>query len=178
MINRRELLKGSAAVAALVSFPAAGILAEVPSGRSLITIDMMIREFVRLMVFDDRLSFSDKAIVGGKLGDNVLYRKYGNTIINKHDAIDVQVTIKHLGLSMDEFSDRYIGPMAEVMSLGLSKEAQGKDIICMQLGTQDKSMQRVATYKGVSARVNMMYDIRTDAIFCAFDMIYGTAKRI
>lgn len=179
MINRRELLKGSAAVVALVGFPVSSVVASAPSGRTLLNIDMMIREFLYLMVHDDRLSFADAVVLGGKLGDNVLFRKYGNTIIDKQDGIDVRVPVSAMKLSLDDFSDKYIAPIAEVMSLGLSKEAQGgKDILCMQLGTEDQSMQRVVTYRGVSARISMIYDIKSDGLFCRFDMVYGAAKRI
>ena len=182
MINRRELLKGSAAVAALVGFPASGVFASIPThnkwGSIVLTSDMVVREFVRLMANDDRISFSER-VVNGRLGDTFQRTlTYPQFTVAKQDGIDIQIPMRDMELKLDYFSDKYIGPIAEAMSFGLSKESQDKDIICMELGSQDSLMQSVATYDGVSARTSMMYDIRSDALFCRFDMIYGTAKRV
>ncbi len=181
MINRRELLKGSAAVAVLVGFPAMGLAAPLPKASGLITPDMMLKEFISLMDAST-IPFAKQITPDWvKLGDTLArsyVRGYSQFIVDKHDGADAKLQASELGLSMDDFSDKYIEPVANVMADSMMQEAtEGKDIVCARLPHSDEQ-SRTLNYRGIAARLSLMYDIKSDAIFTRFDMLYGAAKRI
>lgn len=104
-----------------------------------------------------------------KLGDTVLLDGGTKVILDHRESGGLSAPTVDITRSLDYFSDKYIGPLADVFIDKLC----GKPIACGTLPF-DQTYQTIISRNGLTARVTRAVNIRNDEVVFHFDLIYGT----
>jgi len=103
-----------------------------------------------------------------KVGDTVSVVPHFGKAILEHHNIHAACPSMDLMLSLDEFSDKWIKPCADIMIANM----KGKRVACAEMQKTDPS-QRSVFYRGIGVRYSPGANIYKDEHIMVFDMLYG-----
>lgn len=196
-INRRELLKLAAGVAAATALPAPGLPMQRPhppalppastTTRGLLTPSIIVREMILQLSKYNEIRVGIRELTplhrDPKLGDQVRVRGYPPATMDQQQNVTWESKSADLVLSIDDFSDRFIVPTAKAITTAMLEEAKHRElghgaVVMGPLPVESwQPFAAQAEWSGYAARLLRDYSINTDAMLMRIDVLYGFTGR-
>lgn len=190
-LNRRELLAAAANLAAVTALPMTfdelvkqpALLTPPPAmPRGLITPTMIVRDMIRCLdQCNTELQIAPIRNVGfdPKLGDVVAVEGYRPAELNQRKTVVWHTFSKDLVLSLDDYSERFVEPVAKAIYTDMEDTAKrlelGKPVLVMSRLPLEawQPFAARAEWRGYAARLVREYSIDTDELLMCIDVLYG-----
>lgn len=192
-LSRRDLLKAAAGVAAATALPAPGLPIQVPhqfampppsaATTSLLTPRIIVREMILQLSKYNEIPVGIRELTplhrDPKLGDKVRVRGYPPAMMAQMKTVSWESESADLVLSIDDYSERFIVPIAKEITTSMLEEAKHRElghgaVVMGPLPVESwQPFAAQAEWSGYAARLLRDYSINTDQLLMRIDVLYG-----